>query len=503
MNSNIGSLIDNFSDIDVLVVGEAILDSYLQGPSERLCREAPVPIVDVSERTDAPGGAANTAVNVRSLGGRVTLLSIIGDDQEGGRLQQALLRRDVPTEHLIVNPWRRTLAKHRVVAESQLTVRFDQGDTEPVNGDTEEQLLDRLTLLFPRHDAVVISDYGYGIFTPRVITRIAELQAGSTRLIVADSKRLGSYRDVNVTAVKPNYAEAIRLLGLDPMDRSDERVDQVAGHEDELFAATGAEIVAVTLDTAGALIFERGRPAYRTYSRPQPHSRAAGAGDTFVSALTLALTAGAHTPAAAELASAAAGVVVDKEGTNACSLEALQGYVTAGEIYIEDWDELRAQLALYRQQGRRIVFTNGCFDIMHRGHITYLNRAKALGNVLIVGLNADDSVRRLKGSRRPINMLEDRAQVLSALSCIDHIVPFEEDTPRRLIELVKPDVFVKGGDYTRETLPEAALVEELGGVVQILPYVEDVSTTSIIDRIREAYAQPAGNGHLMVPQVGN
>ena len=210
-----------------------------------------------------------------------------------------------------------------------------------------------------------------------------------------------------------------------------------------------------------------------------------------MSSLTMALAAGARTPVAAELASVAASIVVQKDGTTACSADELRGHVTATGKYVTELPALLARLDFYRQQGQRIVFTNGCFDILHRGHITYLNKAKSLGDILIVGLNTDESVRRLKGPRRPINSVEDRAQVLAALSCIDHIVSFGEDTPINLIWQLRPDVFVKGGDYTRETLPEASVVEMLGGEVHILSYLQDFSTTSIIDRIREAYAWPA------------
>jgi D-beta-D-heptose 7-phosphate kinase/D-beta-D-heptose 1-phosphate adenosyltransferase len=243
----------------------------------------------------------------------------------------------------------------------------------------------------------------------------------------------------------------------------------------------------VTLDCEGALVFERGRPAYRTYTQPA-RSCVAGAGDTFVAGLALGLAAGASTAAAAELASGAA-VVVGKDGTAICSAQELREYVSAEDEYYGDLDRLKARVEFYREQGRKIVFTNGCFDILHRGHITYLNRAKALGDVLVVGVNSDESIRRLKGPSRPINSLEDRVQVLAALSCVDHLVAFGEDTPCNLIRALRPRVFVKGGDYTRERLPEAPLVEELGGVVQILPYLQDRSTTGIIERITEVYAQ--------------
>jgi D-beta-D-heptose 7-phosphate kinase / D-beta-D-heptose 1-phosphate adenosyltransferase len=484
MNTNLFDLIYAFADRNILVVGEAMLDSYLEGSTDRLCREAPVPVVSICDRQDIPGGAANTAVNVRSLGGQPQFLSIVGDDWEGQRLQQALINRDVSIAHLLVHPSRRTLAKHRVIAASQMLLRFDQGSTDAIDAATEQWLIDRLYQLFPTSDAVIISDYGYGILTPRVIEALAALQAISPQVLVVDSRDLTAYRSVGVTAVKPNYTEVVQLLDLPKLSGSNVRAEQIMAQQERLLGLTGTQIAAVTLDTEGALFFQTGNPPYRTYAQPKPDSRAAGAGDTFVSALTLALAVNSPVAAAAELASAAAAIAVAKEGTSACAANELQGYFSAVDRYVNQLSELVACVDFYRQQGRRIVFTNGCFDILHRGHITYLNQAKALGDVLIVGVNSDQSVRRLKGSERPINALDDRIQVLSALSCIDYMIAFDENTPLHIIEAIRPDIYVKGGDYTRESLPEAPIVEALGGVVEILPYLPEHSTTSMIQRIR-------------------
>jgi D-beta-D-heptose 7-phosphate kinase/D-beta-D-heptose 1-phosphate adenosyltransferase len=377
------------------------------------------------------------------------------------------------------------------MAGSQMVVRYDQGSTDGLDPQTEEALINRLGELFPTCDALIISDYGYGILTPRVIRSIANLQSADPRVIVADSKDLEALREVGITAVKPNYLEAIRLLGLRKSDDREKRAEQMAVHGERVLDITGAQIAAITLDTEGALVFERGCLPYRTYARPAPHSKAAGAGDTFVSALTLALAAGSYPTGAAELASTAASIVVNKDGTAACTVQELRGAFFGYEKHVTDAFALAARISSYRQGGKRIVFTNGCFDILHRGHINYLNRAKSLGDVLILGINSDSSVRRLKGSTRPINTLDDRMQVLAALSCIDLIVPFDGDTPAELIKVIQPDVFVKGGDYTRETLPEAPLVESLGGTIFLLPYLEDRSTTGIIERIRHAHTWPA------------
>src|SRR5262249_45438142 len=299
-------------------------------------------------------------------------------------------------------------------------------------------------------------------------------------------KDLAAYSGVGLTAVKLNYEEALRLIGRPTTDDVVSWVERMVADGARILDVTGARIVAVTLDTEGALVFERDRFLYWTYATPVQHSRAAGAGDTFLAALALALAAGGDTTVATELASAAASVVVGQEGTVPCSAHDLRDQVAAGDKLISNRGRMAELRQSHRRAGRRVVFTNGCFDILHRGHITYLSRAKALGHILNAGLNTGDGSRRLKGPSRPINALDDRLQVLAALSCVDHVIPFDEDTPSRLIEVVRPDIFVKGGDYTRDRLPEAEVVESLGGVVRILPFIADRSTTDIIERIRRA-----------------
>jgi D-beta-D-heptose 7-phosphate kinase / D-beta-D-heptose 1-phosphate adenosyltransferase len=493
LNTNLVNFIDAFSNLKVLVIGEAMLDSYLIGAADRLCREAPVPVVSISQQEHVPGGAANAAVNISSLGAQVEFLSVTGDDAESEILRRALEKLGVSTENILVDATRHTMAKQRVIGSDQMMVRFDQGSTDDLTRRTENALVTRLAELFNECDAVLVSDYNYGILTPRVIRALAQLQSTIPRILVVDSKRLPVYRDIDITAVKPNYSETIQLLGLEKQHGTTQRIPQISRYGERLLDLTGAHIAAVTLDQEGALVFERGCTPYRTYARPAPHSRAAGAGDTFASALTLSLAAGAHLEASAELASAASSIVVEKDGTSTCSALELRNYFSTGEKFVTDAFQLAARMSAYRKEQRRIVFTNGCFDLLHRGHINYLNQAKTFGDILIIGLNSDKSVKRLKGPNRPINSLEDRAQVLAALSCVDHIIPFDGDTPHDLIRVIQPDVFVKGGDYALETLPEAPLVLELGGKVEILPYLDDHSTSGIIERIRQIYLDsPAG-----------
>jgi D-beta-D-heptose 7-phosphate kinase/D-beta-D-heptose 1-phosphate adenosyltransferase len=476
--------VDSFADLEVVVLGDAMLDTYLEGTSSRLCQEGPVPVVDVEQRRDLPGGAANVAANVAALGARARLLSVVGADREGALVTAELEARGVGTDGLVTAPERQTLARQRIVSGGQLVVRFDQGTTTPSSAAVSEQLAARLADSFRRAHAVIVSDYGYGVATPEVLAALEALQSDAPRVVVVDAKDLPAYRGLDPTAAKPNYGQVARLLGRFPATGT-HRVTDVTSAADALHEATGAQIVAVTLDRDGAVVLERGRPAHRTFAAGAPDARAAGAGDSYISAFALALASGAHTPAAAEIAAATAAVVVSRAATATCSAADLRASLSVASYKcLRDRTSLSRSVEALRRQGRRVVFTNGCFDLLHRGHITYLNRAKLLGDVLVVGVNTDAGVARLKGADRPVNHLDDRMEVLAGLSSVDLVVSFDEDTPERLVELIRPDVFVKGGDYSVEMLPEARAVEANGGAVAILDYVEDTSTTGILERIR-------------------
>lgn len=315
-------LMDNWKQCTVLVLGEAMLDCYLKGSADRLSQEAPVPVVTINQRQDFPGGAANTAANVTSLGANTLLLSVVGKDVEGDRLRRILVDRGLSTEHLLSSSHRATLAKQRVVASDQLVVRFDHGSTQALHAEMEQRVIDRLVEQFPQCDAVLISDYGYGILTPRIIQTLVRLQAEFSRTLVVDAKQLEQYREAGVTAVKPNYGEAIQLLGLSKQATG--RAEQLSLCGDRLLNVTGAAIVAVTLDCEGAIVFERGQAPYHTTADPMPSHYTSGAGDTYVSVLTLALAAGAPTRTAAFLAASATATVVTQPGTSVCTPDALQ-----------------------------------------------------------------------------------------------------------------------------------------------------------------------------------
>jgi D-beta-D-heptose 7-phosphate kinase/D-beta-D-heptose 1-phosphate adenosyltransferase len=481
--------LESFSGLEVLVVGDVILDSYLYGATTGICREAPIPVVAVDRRSSAAGGAGNTAVNIAALGARTTLLSVTGEDDDGAQLRRVLRGHGLADSDVLLDSGRRTLAKRRLLAGDQMLARFDEGGRRPLPAAVDAELRRRLLLRAADCDVVVVSDYGYGVLGRRAIAALAELQRARPRVLVVDARSLGRYREVGATAVKPNFDEVRPFLPPGAATGAG-RVAAVVAASAQLPAATGAGLVAVTLDRDGAVLCERGRPAYRTYTRPMPNRRASGAGDSFTAALALALAAGADVPAAAEMAAAAAAVVVGRDGTSACSAADLREHLYDGAPRLEDWSRLADRVAFQRRQGRRMVFTNGCFDLLHRGHIDFLNHAKSLGDVLVVALNSDASMARIKGPGRPVNRLEDRAGVLAALSCVDHLASFDADTAAELVELLRPDVYAKGGDYTRAMVPEAPLVERLGGTVRILPYLEDRSTSAIIERVRAMPDRP-------------
>lgn len=480
------SIIRQFRQQRVLVIGELMLDVYLSGTSNRICREAPVPIVNLQTCENVPGGAANAAVNLAVLGAQTTFLTVTGKDREGRTVAKLLREKGVDTR-ILYDPQRQTLTKKRVLADDQLLVRYDYGSTHAIADDLEQELIAQLETLYVQIDAVLVSDYGYGILTDGVVDALARLMRRKRKMLVVDSKHLPRYRALAPSAVKPNYQETLGLLELNKAEKG-ARADQILRHGQRVLDMTGAIIAAITIDSEGAVIFEQDSPPYRTHADGVPDAKAAGAGDTYASVFTLGLTLALPTAQIADLAAAAATVVVHKNGTATCSAEELIAHFTPPQQIIRERHGLAQRVREYREHGKRIVFTNGCFDLLHRGHISYLTQAKQLGDVLIVGVNSDSSVRRLKGAQRPINALEDRLHVLAALDCVDHVISFEEDMPAALIDLIRPEIYVKGGDYTRDTLPEVPAVEAYGGKVEILPYVEDRSTSSMIDRIRHSLA---------------
>lgn len=455
----------------ILVLGDVILDEWLTGNAERLCREAPAPVVAVMNRKASAGGAANTAVNLSALGADVRMVSAVGADDSGAQLLAALKEAGVDTSLVAVEPNRRTTAKRRVVAGDQVLVRLDDGDRDqaPLS---DVDGLDGV-------DAVVLCDYGTGLLSDAVLDRLRRVR-DRLPLLVVDAHEPCRWASLRPDLVTPNAQEAATVLGM-PIPREGQ-LEFLDEHRATLLERTGAVAVAVTLDRDGAVLLDGDRPVHRTWARPAPDNHTAGAGDTFCAALTVARCGGLPPVVAVELAQAAADVVVHRPETAVCTVADLAERLGAGTTL--GHDRLAELVAEHRAAGRRIVFTNGCFDVLHRGHVNYLNEAKRLGDVLIVAVNSDESVTRVKGPGRPVNGIADRVAVLSSLSCVDHLTVFDEDTPVSLLSRLRPEIYAKGGDHRAELLTEASAVRSYGGEVRILSYLPDRSTSALIDRIR-------------------
>lgn len=478
------AIIGRFVGCKVLVIGDAILDVYMTGVTDKVCREAPVPVINLQEQKSFCGGAANTALNLAALGARPYFMTVTGNDQSGHEISKILQNNGVDTSHILFDRSRKTVVKRRISSSYNILVRVDEGSADPISDTCRQFMLDLLERFSGEVDAVIVSDYEYGVVTAEFIDGLSKLGLKAGVPLIVDAKDLRRYRDLNPAFVKPNYDECVKILDIPKRPRL-ERVGQIIGQGKKLLEITGAECVASTMDMDGTILFEKGKKPYRISSEPKNQKETIGAGDTFISTAALAFCTGATPRTAVELASAAATVVLRKEGTGTCSTEELKSYFNGDQKFITSLDELAGKVEELKRINKKVVFTNGCFDILHRGHVTFLNQAKALGDILIVGLNTDESIRKVKGYGRPINALEDRVAVLSALHCVSYLVAFGEDSPVGILRALKPDLFVKGETYTVDSLPEGELVESLGGEVRIIPFVTGLSTTKLIERIRK------------------
>jgi D-beta-D-heptose 7-phosphate kinase / D-beta-D-heptose 1-phosphate adenosyltransferase len=483
------ALLEKFRGRRVLVIGDAILDSYIIGVTDRLCREAPAPVIQVEERRYRCGGAANTALNARALGGVVRFLSVVGDDDAGRRLRAELEARGVDGANVLTDPARITISKQRICARSNILLRLDDGTAGAPAEPAAARFMSRLRRLYRDCEAVIVSDYGYGMIPEQALRLLARLREERAVPLVIDVKDPLKFRALGPTAVKPNYGELVELLKIPRLKEG--RRAQIAVQGERLLELTGARHVVATLDAEGCLLFEGGRPPCIIPAAAATAANTIGAGDTFVAAFTLALGVGATAEAAARAGTAAAGVVMEKTGTGVCTLGELQCYCHGNRKFVRDAATLETRVRELKAERRRIVFTNGCFDILHKGHVNFLNEARTLGDILIVALNSDDGIRALKGVGRPINGLEDRIEVLSSLSCVDYLVAFDGESPAGLLRALRPHLFVKGATYTEDSVPEAALAREVGAELKIIPFVEDASIESLLARIREL--RNAGN----------
>ncbi len=474
------------SEQTVLCIGDLMLDEFVYGEVSRISPEAPTPVIAVKRTEVMIGGAGNVARNLVALGARCIFVGAVGDDDAGGVLTKALATHPLIEFHLVVDGTRQTTRKVRFVSEHHSThlLRADWETASAVNNGSEDALIGHVIKAMPRVGAVVLSDYAKGALTPRVIRAVIDAAIEHGKPVVVDPKG----RDYNIyrgaTLITPNRQELA-----DATHRAARTDDEIAGAAAALCAELGVQAILVTRSEAGMTLVGDGVtvhvPAYPVRVRD-----VSGAGDTVVAVLSAMLAMGADFESATRAANAAAAVVVGKRGTATASVAELRSHILPAatlapeEKIIFDWILLDDHLAEWRKQGLRVGFTNGCFDLLHPGHVKLLAGARAACDRLVVGLNGDASVRRLKGAGRPVQPVQARAEVLAALEAVDLVAVFDEDTPESLIARMKPTVLVKGNDYTREEVVGREIVEGLGGEIILIDIVPGHSTTSMVERTR-------------------
>jgi len=465
-----------FEKAKVLVVGDVMLDRYWVGPTGRISPEAPVPVVKINQVEDRPGGAANVALNIATLGGQVQLAGLVGEDETANALTVGVRALGVEPQWLTIKD-KPTITKLRVLSRNQQLIRLDF--EEPFEPQDSASLLKQAETLLEGVDVVVLSDYAKGaIVQPQAFIALARSKGVK---VLVDPKGSDFSRYHGASLITPNMSEFEAVVGkvTSEADLLQKARGLLQQHQFEAILVTRSEkgMTLVTLDAPELHIPTVAREVYDV----------TGAGDTVISALATALAAGAQLPQACAIANTAAGVVVGKLGTSTVSrielIEALALHHGESGFGVVSEDQLAYALEQAKLRGERVVMTNGCFDILHAGHVSYLKQAKALGDRLIVAVNDDASVKRLKGEGRPVNPVDRRMAVLAGLASVDWVVPFSEDTPQRIIARLLPDLLVKGGDYQLDQIAGGAEVMAAGGQVQVLGFEDGISTTAIIQNI--------------------
>ncbi|WP_296061254.1 bifunctional D-glycero-beta-D-manno-heptose-7-phosphate kinase/D-glycero-beta-D-manno-heptose 1-phosphate adenylyltransferase HldE [uncultured Amphritea sp.] len=460
----------------VLVVGDLMLDRYWHGPTSRISPEAPVPVVKVDQREDRPGGAANVALNITALGGGVSLVGIVGQDEAGHALQQQLLSARVNCQFCTSNT-EPTITKLRVLSRHQQLIRLDFEERFSV--DHRFELQQQVESLLGSVSALVLSDYDKGTLSEPQLLIEAARKAGVPVLVDPKGTDFERYR--GATLLTPNMGEFEAVVG---RCHSEQELVEKA---QLLVAQLELKALLVTRSEQGMTLIKPGQNEIHFPAHAREVFDVTGAGDTVISTLATALAAGESLEVATGLANIAAGIVVGKLGTAAISGPELRRAVNqaqGSERGVVSDEQLLIALEDARAAGEKIVFTNGCFDILHAGHVGYLEQARAQGDRLVLAINDDDSVRRLKGEGRPINPVERRKAVLAGLEAVDWVVSFAEDTPERLLEQIRPEVLVKGGDYGLDQVVGGEFVKRYGGEVKVLSFLDDCSTTAIVEKIQ-------------------
>lgn len=466
----------DFSQANVLVVGDIMLDRYWYGGTNRISPEAPVPVVKIDALEERPGGAANVAMNITSLSGNVRLIGLTGIDEAAKILDEELSKHHVHCDFVAVST-HPTITKLRVLSRNQQLIRidfeegFDKVDANPI--------LERIQTALTTHKVLVLSDYAKGALSS--VQKMIDLANQANVPILVDPKGTNFERYRGATLLTPNMSEFEAVVG--QCDSEQEIVEKGLA----LIKKYQLKALLVTRSEKGMTLLQLDKPTYHLPTQAKEVFDVTGAGDTVIATLAAALASGQSLEDSCYLANAAAGVVVGKLGTSTVSQVELENAIRARKdngFGVMTEDELKEEVKKARQRGEKIVMTNGCFDILHAGHVSYLANARKLGDRLIVAVNSDASVKQLKGESRPINPLMQRMIVLGALDSVDWVVPFEEQTPQRLIANILPDVLVKGGDYKPEDIAGGKEVIDAGGIVKVLNFEDGCSTTNIINTIK-------------------
>lgn len=482
--SHLVSRLDSFLNHRILCVGDLMLDRYVYGQVDRISPEAPIPVLHITRETATLGGAGNVVRNIAALGGCVDVVGVIGEDQAGAELAEAF--NDLPgiTGRLLSDASRPTTEKTRYVAGSQQVLRADYEKATALSDDTEDQALVAISDSLRQAEGVILSDYGKGVLTPKVISETIRLARAEGKPVVVDPKGRDFGRYAGATYLTPNRKELSEATGM-----SIATVADAEAAARLLIRDCGVEGVLAKLGGEGVCLVLKNQPARHLHTKAREVFDVSGAGDTVIATMTLALISGFSPAEAAELANTAGSLVVGKVGTASVTREEIAHELMQGESRLSD-DKIVGFLAAaeraerWRKRGLTVGFTNGCFDLLHPGHISLLRQARAACDKLVVGLNSDASVKRLKGESRPVQSESARGTVLASLGDVDMVVIFDEDTPLKLIKTIRPDVLVKGADYAIDAVVGAAEVQGWGGKVVLAQLVEGQSTTKTISKMR-------------------
>ena len=463
-----------------LVVGDIILDKYIYGEVSRISPEAPIPVVKVTREQYVLGGAANVAGNIYGYHVKTYLCGVLGNDTNAEKVQKMLSERGIEFWG-ILSPRRCTTMKTRVIGMNQQLVRIDEEDVTIVDTEEEELLLEKLTQVLPQVQVVVLSDYNKGLCSEHFCNRLIAVCKEMEKAVIVDPKSSDWTKYMGAYLITPNFKEFQEAVGCEVKNTGTD----ISIHADTVMKQYHLNQLLVTRSRHGMTLIKENAEPVTFQSVQQEVYDVSGAGDTVVATIAAFLAIGIPLEKALEASNYAAGLAVSKAGTYMVTLEEVVEYVNHSVTWYEDkvWDmdQTYTMLQLWKKTNETIVFTNGCFDILHIGHMDYLNKAKMLGSKMIIGLNTDASVKRLKGASRPINNQKARALALAALQCVDAVVLFDEDTPEELIRIVQPDFLVKGGDYKLEEIVGSQYAKE----VRTIPLTEGYSTTRILEKLQK------------------